>query len=252
MKHDDSLITASLRRLDAAAASDLTDAERDRADALLARIIATDPTEDPVAETARPSRRKRWLVATGLAGAAAVATPAMFLGGTAYGSWTPEPEALTTGAAAEAATTCRAALEVPDRVERIVVAERRGEWTYVLLAGAGAQAACLLPDDVLGQERPAQGGYFGSYDTDAPAPPSLAPDGIEETTSMEGSTDEGWFTWAEGYVGSDVVGVTVRTSSGREIEASVEGGRFAAWWPSAEQSSENESEAWSYTVRLAE
>ena len=69
---------------------------------------------------------------------------------------------------------------------------------------------------------------------------------------MQGSTEEGWFTWSEGYVGSDVTGVTVHTSSGPDIEASVAGNRFAAWWPSQKQSSDHPAETWSYTVQLAD
>ena len=179
----------------------------------------------------------------GLAGAAGVAVPGLLLGGgTAYGSWTPTPEPLTGVAAAEAATTCRAVLAVPDRGERVAVAERRGEWTYVLLAGPGTEAICLMPDDLVGQEDPADHkdeGFFGSYDTDTVAPPTLDPDRIAETTSMQGSTDEGWFICTEGHVGSNVTGVTVHTSSGLDIEASFEGNRFAAWWQARQQSSDH-------------
>lgn len=81
----------------------------------------------------------------------------------------------------------------------------------------------------------------------------LAPDRIAETEHQEGSTSEGWFIRTGGYVGSDVVGVTVHTSSGLDIEASVVDGRFAAWWPAVEQSSDNpDGETWSYTVHLAD
>ena len=69
---------------------------------------------------------------------------------------------------------------------------------------------------------------------------------------MQASTDEGWFLWVEGYVGSDVTGVTVHTSSGLDIEASVAGNRFAAWWPGKVQSSNHPAETWSYTVQLAD
>ena len=50
----------------------------------------------------------------------------------------------------------------------------------------------------------------------------------------------------------DVTGVTVHVSSGLEIEASVVGDRFAAWWPSVEPSSDNPDESWTYTVHLAD
>jgi len=250
----DTVVTEALRHLDPAPRTDMTEAERERADAVFARIVATPSDEPVLLEADRPLRRRsRLLVTLGLAGAAGIAIPGVLLGGgTAYGSWTPRPEPLTDLAAAKAATTCRAVLDVPDRGERIAMAERRGEWTYLLLAGTGTEAICLMPDDLVVQDPPAREDFFGSYDTDAVAPPTLDPDRIDETTSMQGSTEEGWFSSVEGYVGSDVTGVTVHTSSGLDIEASVAGNRFAAWWPSSKQSSDQPAETWSYTVHLAD
>jgi hypothetical protein len=249
------MTTAAVRDLDPAGTSVLTGAERERADATFARIVAA-PVEGPVPVEANrpPRRRSRLLVALGVAGAAGVAAPALlFGGGSAYGSWTPRPATLSDVEGAAAATTCRAALDVQDRGERVAVAERRGDWTYVVLAGPGTEAACLMPDDLVGQDPTVrEEDFFGSYDTDAPAPPTVAPERIDETSSMEGSTEEGWFIWVEGYVGSDVTGVTVHRSSGPDIEASVVGDRFAAWWPTVQQSSENPAETWSYTVHLAD
>ncbi|WP_162602283.1 hypothetical protein [Nocardioides daejeonensis] len=172
-------------------------------------------------------------------------------GGTAFGSWTPTPERLSTVAASHAATTCREVLGHPDAGEQVAVAERRGDWTYVLLAGAGTESICLMPNDLVGQEPRSAGAFFGSYNPDAATPPILEADEIDESTSMQGSTEEGWFIWAEGYVGGDVTGVTVHTSTGLDIEASVVGNRFAAWWPSTEPSSEHPAETWSYTVHLS-
>jgi hypothetical protein len=250
----DTVVTAALCHLDPAPRIDLTEAERERADAAFARIVAT-PSDEPVpVEADRPHRRRsRLLVTLGLAGAAGIAIPGLLLGGgNAYGSWTPKPAPLTDVDGAAAATTCRAALDVPDRGERVAVAERRGEWTYVLLAGPGTEAVCLMPNDLVGQDPTAREDFFGSYDTDAVAPPTVDPDHIDETSSMQGSAEEGWFIWVEGYVGSDVTGVTVHTSSGPDIEASVASDRFAAWWPTSQPSSDHPAETWSYTVHLAD
>jgi hypothetical protein len=41
----------------------------------------------------------------------------------------------------------------------------------------------------------------------------------------------------------------VHVPSGPDVEASVEGGRFAAWWPTVNP---GETEAWTYTVTLAD
>lgn len=261
----DTITTAALRDLDPAPTTALTDEELERAHATFARILAT-PSLDRIPEVSDRPRRRRSLVLVGLVGAAGAAVPTLLLGGgSAFASWTPKPEPLT--AATEAATTCRAALQVPNQGERVVIAERRGGWTYVLIAGPEAEGACLMPDDLVGRQDPAdhkEEGFFGTYDTDPVEAPTLARDRIVETESMLGSvptpgvlpftTDDGWFSWVKGYVGSDVTGVSVHPPVGPDVEASVANGRFAAWWPSDQPSNENLEvmEAWTYTVTLAD
>ena len=267
----DTMTTAALRDLDPAPTTALSDRELERADATFARILATPRPDQVREESVRPRRRRRRrrsLVLAGLVGAAGAAVPALLMGGgSAFASWTPKPEPLTAAAAAEAATTCRAALEVPDRGERLVSAERRGEWTYVLIAGTQTEGACLMPDNLVRHqdpEDPKEEGFFGTYDTDPLEAPTLPRDRIVETESMEGNVstprlwpfndDEEWFSWVQGYVGSDVTGVTVHPPTGPDVEASVTKGRFAAWWPSGQPSSNSPEvmEAWTYTVTLAD
>jgi hypothetical protein len=70
----DDLITKALRDLDAARSTELTDAERDRADAMFARIVAApaDTSADaPFPVTPARRRRRRLLTGVGLAGATA-------------------------------------------------------------------------------------------------------------------------------------------------------------------------------------
>jgi hypothetical protein len=263
----DTMTTAALRDLDPAPTTALTDAELERADATFARILAT-PRHHQVPEESDRPRLRRSLVLVGLVGAAAAAVPALLLGdGSAFASWTPKPEQLTAAAVTAAAATCRAALEMPDQGERVVSAERRGEWTYVLIAGPQAEGACLMPDNLVGHQDPADHkdeGFFGTYDTDPVEAPTLARDRLVETESMEGSvptpglwpfsTDEERFSWIQGYVGSDVTSVTVHLPAGPDVEASLANGRFAAWWPTDQPSSENLEVmgAWTYTVTLAD
>jgi hypothetical protein len=265
----DAMADAALRDLDPARATDLTDADRERADATLARILAT-PSHDETAE-GPTRRRRRWsrlLVPVGLVGGVGAAVPALLLGGgSAFGSWTPTPEPLTGAAAAEAASACRAILAVPDQAERVVIADRRGDWTYVLFAGPDSEGSCLMPEGLVGQQDSAAHrteGFMGGYDSDPPAAPTPARDRIIQTGAGATSVpthglwnfgdDEEWVNQVEGHVGSNVVGVTVHTPIGTDVEASVANGRFAAWWPSAKPSSENLEVmgAWTYTVTLAD
>ncbi|WP_028660523.1 hypothetical protein [Nocardioides insulae] len=257
-KHSAAALTAALRDLDPAPEAVLTDEERRHADAAYDRIVATPHGVGPAAGGPRRRRWRLW-VPLGLAAAAAAAIPALVLGaGSAFASWTPTPEPLAPAEATAAAAACRAGLGMPAGPTPTLVAERRGDWTYVLISEPDAEGSCLMPNDLVGQDD-SDHEVIGSYDPDPGKAPTLAPDRIDETGSMASSTDEGWFrkgwlTWTHGYVGSDVTALTVHTPLGFDVEASVEDGRFAAWWPSDQPSSENLEvmEAWDYTVTLAD
>lgn len=255
----------ALRDLDAARATALSTAERERADATFARIVATpDRADDPGRR--RPARRRwgRLLVPAGLAGVAGATVPALLLGGSAFGSWTPAPQPLTGTARADAAASCRAGFDVPAGDGQVVVADERGAWTYVLLSGPGLKASCLMANElVAGSAYPRRAGFMGSWTADPPTVPELAADRIVGY-GAEGSMPvdrpwplpdgEEWVASVEGFVGPDVTAVTVRTTDGPAVEASVEHGRFAAWWPSFEPSSEHPDAlaGLTYTVTLAD
>jgi hypothetical protein len=266
-KHSvDTMTTAALRDLDSAGPAVLTDAERERADATFTRILA-NPSHDPVPQTSdRPRRRRhRLLVPVGLGGAAVTAL-LLSGGGSAFASWTPKPESLTGAAATEAVTACRAGFGVSDRGEPVVIAERRGEWTYVLIDSPKENASCLMSDKFLEQGDPADAtaGLMGDYTQDPGKAPAVARDRLVETDNAGGSvptpgrwpftTHEGYVEWVEGYVGSDVTGVTVHPPVGPDVEASVVSGRFTAWWPRGVLKGDRPGAggAWSYSVTLAD
>lgn len=254
-------MVAALRDLDPAPTTVLTEAEHQHADTTFARIIATPDRDARPAESDRP-RRRRWrlLVPIGLVGAAGAAVSALLLGGSAFASWTPTPERLTPAETAAAAATCRADLGMPAGEDGTLIAERRGKWTYVLISGLKAEGSCLMRSDRVSADSSGRAVQLGGYTADPGEPPTVARNGLVETGSAATSTDEGWLrkdrwlTSTYGYVGNDVIGVTVHTPLGFDVEASVANGRFAAWWPSAQPSSENLDVmgAWSYTVTLAD
>ena len=205
-------------------------------------------------------------MAAAIAAAAAVSVPMVLGGGSAFASWSAVPEPLTSSASTTASDTCRSAMGVSSDGLQTVMSERRGGWTFVLLEGAGGEAACLMPQKLIDSDSGASraDGFFGSYDPDPPPAPRPATDAIVESESMAGSvslpgrlslgTVDGWFVWVRGYVGRDVVAVTVDPPVGPDVEASVRDGRFSAWWPAgnAEGDDTGSGDAWTYTVTLAD
>lgn len=267
----ESLTTDALRSLDPASPTTLSGAERERADATLERIVSIPRLTEPQLSQGRENR-SRWssrriLVPIGLVAAAAVAFPVFSVGGgSAFASWTPTPEAIVGADATEAAAACRSAMGMPDAGQDVLLAERRGGWTYVLLAGSGAEGSCVMDDRLVGADNPpAPGkvGFMGRFSPDAPQAPTVSANDIDWTEGagampVDGpwpfKMEQSWLTWVEGYAGSDVTGVVVHTPIGTDVQASVADGRFAAWWPSPKPSSKNPEVdgASTFTVTLAD
>lgn len=252
------LTADALRSLDPAPARELTDAEQRRAREALERVVALQPdARDAQQPQRRPRRWSRVLIPLGAAGVAGAFPVLLLGGGSAFASWTSEPQDLTGRAATLAAAACRDYIpSMTDQGERVAIAERRGEWTYVLLTGPRAEASCLMPSS--GRDG------FATLTTDPEPAPTPEPDGIVEFESMGGSVpsqdwrpfvghDE-WFAWVRGYAGDDVTAVTVHPPVGPAVEASLVDGQFAAWWPAGEADGDNPgvSGAWTYTLTLAD
>ena len=146
----DGMTIAALRGLDPAPTTVLTDAERQRADAAFARILAT-PSHDPVPEkTSRPRRRLTRL----LVPASRPSPPPCRRPRSAArrrlrfcGVVDATPRAThRPGCGRGRLLTCRAIFAVPDQGERVVIAEKRGEWLDVpsspfLDSGSGSAEA---------------------------------------------------------------------------------------------------------------
>ncbi len=259
MTHQDSPITRALRALDAAD-HELAQGQRARAAATLERILATDPdvATPTSAPPAGPQRRRSRLLLAGsavvvTAAAAAVAIPIVTDESPAFATWSPTPVELT-GAERRSAVEACLVLQGNDVEEldfdpranaSVLVAEARGGWSYVVFRVAGAsgtelQGSCLVPDEQVADPRPGKGGFFGSLgpadETSGPAP---APAVAREDGSGAGSVDDEAFGYAEGRAGDDVVSIEVTTPGGREVEASLANGHWAAWWPAGDNSVSN-------------
>jgi hypothetical protein len=262
MRAEPSATDRVLHGLDAATRGPDHDHRR-RAATTLERILRTDPDAPVPSATLPPPRRRRHRVV--LAGAAvaafttvAVMVPVVIGGDEAFASWSPTPSGLT-GAARRAAVDACLVLQAdgggdlafdPAADATVAIAEKRGGWSYVILtvtgvAGRELEASCLMPESLIRAPRPGKGGFFGSLggaeESAGPAP-----------RADVGTVDDDAFVYAEGRAGVDVVAIEVTTPSGREVEASLENGRWAVWWPAGDDTMDNPevAEAPTFTVTL--
>ncbi|WP_433334638.1 hypothetical protein [Spirillospora sp. CA-294931] len=228
-------VHAALKSLDPADREIDPRGARARAD--LARVLAA---ERPVV----PPRgsRVRWRLA--LAGgviaavvAAVVALPSLTGGDSAFATWTPSPEGMSPKERAKAADGCRETqldgAGTPYtgqlRAAKAVIAERRGVWTTVVLAGKDGFAATCVTDGSAGLFRD----WFGSVGTPFRYRPP-GPRDLDATDLGTGIIDAGSLSLAAGAAGSEVAKVVYRSRTRGEVAATVSGGRFALWLPGGE------------------
>lgn len=238
---DDLALDQRLRALDVAPADEPID--RVRQDQLLETLLSENDQ--------RPLRRLAWIgVAAAAVAAAAVVVPATTGGQPAFAGWTSE-----TGAAAPAdAEAMRAACldQVGDTVGgdgapematstlTTRLADRRGDWVSVLLTGTGTDryqftVACLgrLPSGSSGDPKDVTHALSGGGGFAAPGGHDLVEGSMAEFTVGGGFLGLGRSARAattHGEVGPEVTAVTLH-AGGESIEASVDGGTYAAWWP---------------------
>ncbi|MDO8143661.1 hypothetical protein [Isoptericola sp. 178] len=217
-------------------------------DPALARVLAMDRTVPD--RYLAPARRSRAGVATGVfAGAvAAVAAGVVVsttLGGPeAYASWTPTPQVVDPAAAAQDAASCPTAAHAIDEdaagagapITEIpvdpVLAEVRGDYTYVLLSGDGALAECFVTKD--GGTQVYSSESVGGTPVPRPGPRELVVAETGTASWSDGPSGEGAVTAAFGRVGEEVEAVTVATADGEQVAASMDDGWFALWAPGEE------------------
>ena len=223
-----------LRSLDPAAAD--VDPHGPRARADLARILASMP---PVPKRRRPPVRR--LAAAGAAIAALAAGVAVLFpltsGDPAFATWTPTPAVARAGESAQAAAACRDSQQegagAPFRQElsasKTAVAERRGAWSLVLLAGQRGFSALCITDESTPLFKSSFGHVGAPTDYEEPAPRSVSAYALGT-----GSIDGRELSVAVGAAGSAVTGVVYRSDRHGAVSATVAGGHFAFWLPGGE------------------
>lgn len=248
-------VDAALRALDPGAPH--VDPAGPRARADLDRILATDRSLEasrparparpaPGRSAERPPRRARTTRRLVLAGAVlatatagTVVLPAVTGGGDqAFASWTASPDGMTPVERVKAVNSCRkdmkdSALTDPaDELDRAMpaIAERRGVWDTVVLAGPDGFSALCTTDSTAGFLQGGMVGYLGATSGHvAPGPHDLSPNnlGVGAVSSRE-------FSMAVGEAGTEVTGVLYRSITHGDVTATVSGGYFALWFPGDE------------------
>jgi hypothetical protein len=237
----DRATSEALHSLDPAANVDRHLVGMTQAQATLARILTTEPADlsmsPPVRTRLACNHPRRWVLAgAAVVGAGAlVVAPGMVGGEAAFASWSATPRAVPPAEATVAGEDCRTRyMDDPSGVAdrkvvdnaAIVLVERRGDWTYVVLGGAGGfEATCLLRDNGPGMEVTG-GGYVGTLEA-----ATLAPNTVVTHGSNALSGDDSSYREITGRVGSDVASVVLNTRQQGPVTATVHGGYFAAWWP---------------------
>ncbi|QFQ98910.1 hypothetical protein F9278_25230 [Streptomyces phaeolivaceus] len=229
-------LLSRLAPLDAAPRTEPTATEIDREETLLRTILAdTEPARTSVRPATRAPlvRRVSFTLAGALAAGLAVLTATGGLSGlpgmgsqgplssAELASWTGTPSSLdSAGAEGSAAEKeCLDATEDYGSGPAVVSnADIRGNVASMVVSRGGDAVYCLAGAD-------GGGTTMGiSPVLDLPA------DGIELDTYGSRGEDDGLLNYAVGSVGSDVEKVTVR-DSGHTVRATVENGRWTAWWP---------------------
>lgn len=224
---------AALRSLDAAGAA-LTAGEQERAGATLERIVATAPSAgapQPAAPT--PCRRsRRRLVLIPAAAVALIVGSVVAQGGSdgnvAYASWTATPSPVAGHELDAVASVCRDKLQGSylnmDRAE-LVLAERRGDRVVLLYRtdDPDMSGSCFA-------RNPEGSTYVDDVDAGVGGStgPALKAPARGFTQGAVAGSDGASIT--DGAVGEHVTGVTIHAGA-FTVQATVQNGRYAAWWP---------------------
>lgn len=112
----------------------------------------------------------------------------------------------------------------------MAIAEQRGEWITVVLAGAGGFYAMCITDDSAGLFT---SGMIGSIGTPADDT-TPAPEDVIATSLGRGIVNNADISLAAGVAGSDVTEIVYPSLNHGDVAATVSHGRFALWLPGDE------------------
>jgi hypothetical protein len=173
-----------------------------------------------------------------LKGKTAVVVPRALGGNTAFASWSATTKVITPAEAALAGKSCKAEqLHYTAAAQKIVdssqirLVDRRGAWTMVYLGGGVLPdygVICLNKHDSQGAILAGGGGSAGSG---GPGTAPVASNTVALFTALGFGTQSGGTSCVVGQVGSEVASVVINTIEHGPVEATIQNGYFAAWWP---------------------
>jgi len=232
-----------LRSLDPADAV-LSAQQRQRAEHMLQRIISTPSrSDDSVRMNGAPRRRRAWKVAFVAAAAAGIgvmslAFPGVGGSGISYASWTATPSPVTSDDLQTVARACRDKVSDARGPEGagianlatipVLLAERRGDFVAMLLHQDNPQTSvsCVVLNTPGSKDVGDVQASVGGGDGPAMSPP------LGQITQSDiaqfGGRSPASFT--DGTVGAKVDNVTIHAGD-QSVKATVQGGRYFAWWP---------------------
>ncbi len=232
----------AFRLLDSAPQGDLDEAGQIRANARLQQILASDPETGnaPIGAIGkRRSRRARRMAAPlALAAVAAITATVVLLPGAggndaAYASWNAVPGSISSPDRAVADAACRGRLDLAS--PQLDLAERRGEWVVLLYTTTEHMAGMCLAHLPVGAAKAndidvSQGGGDQGF---LPVAGEFSEGSMAEFRggSIFGFGDRPEIALTHGNVGEDVAAITITTPDGQLVEATIQDGRYAAWWP---------------------
>jgi hypothetical protein len=238
-------LLTSLTTHDPAPLTALTEHEAQRKNTLLNTITATEREAVVISAPLRMIRRRALfgggILAVGAA-AAVIALLASHVGGPAtvkpstdalssisLASWTSTPATLAisspAGKAAQSWCLDSIAGNGGSGPSTVTNADSRGSVTSLIVTRGGYSFLCLVGADSLGM-----------WETVAdPSTPSTIPALDAVTIDSQGNRGESanGFSYAEGLAGPSVSGVTL-VENGTVVTATVQAGRWTAWWPSTD------------------
>ncbi len=173
----------------------------------------------------------------------------------AFAGWSAAPTAATGTQASSADAACQAKLAAnpPPNGPTVgsgwtaVATDVRGPFTVVIFQDGSSGATCFTGPSftVLAQSSISAHAASGSESVSGQSAGGEGSSSVMIGSSASGdithmtvahldSTGDGPYTLAEGQVQSDVTGVTLVRSDGSDVQATVGGGWFVAWWPGSQ------------------